>query len=90
MYENYMELIIALRSVESRSKGELLKEAADTLERMGTDLEALMWHSGDGCEICAHKVVEQRTPYRSLGCALGGVADCRPLWYGVKGGERDG
>lgn len=81
----YMELIIALRTTESRSKGALLKEAADTLERMATDLEALMWFSGDGCEICAHKVVEQREPYCKLGCALEG--GCRPLWHGVKGGE---
>lgn len=80
-----MELIIALRDTESRSKGEMLKEAADTLESMAADLEALMWYGGGGCEICAFKTVEQRKPYRRLGCARKG--DCKPLWHGVKGGE---
>ena len=85
---NYMELIIALRTTESRSKGKLLKDAADTFEAMVADLEALMWYGDGGCEICAHKTVEQRKPYRLLGCALKG--ECNPMWHGAKGGEGDG
>lgn len=44
------------------------------------DMEALMWHSGDGCEICEHKIVEQRHPYTKLGCKL--EWGCRPKWRG--------
>lgn len=46
------------------------------------DMEALMWHSGDGCEICEHKIVEQRHPYTKLGCRLGSGCECNPKWCG--------
>lgn len=49
-----------------------------------SDLHALMWHSGDGCEICAHKIVDERKPYRCLKCDLGNGADCEPLWQGLR------
>lgn len=46
------------------------------------DMEALMWHSGDGCEICEYKIVEQRHPYTKLGCRLGSGCECNPKWCG--------
>lgn len=46
------------------------------------DMQALMWYSGDGCEICEHKIVEQRHPYTRLGCKLNG--ECNPKWCGVE------
>lgn len=45
------------------------------------DLHSLMW-MGDGCEICAHKIVDKRGPYKRLRCKLGSCIDCHPLWRG--------
>ena len=57
----------------------LEEKVADIL----SDLHALMWKSGDGCEICAHKIVDERKPYRCLHCELGNDSDCDPLWHGL-------
>ena len=47
-----------------------------------SDMEALMWHSGDGCNICAHSVEAHRVPYVRLTCYLKG--NCEPKWRGIK------
>ncbi len=59
-----------------------LARVTEEREAAVTDMQALMWHSGDGCEICEHKIVEQRHPYTKLGCKLGG--GCNPKWCGVE------
>ena len=58
---------------------------ATEVEQMANDLHALMWCSGDGCEICAYKIVEQREPYTRYGCSIGGAGKCKPLWRGFSG-----
>ena len=60
---------------------ERLFEARKQLKTAITDMEALMWYSGDGCEICEHKIIEQRHPYTKLGCKLNG--ECNPKWCGA-------
>ena len=72
-------------------KGKTMSEKAITwtaekVELMLDDLHALMWY-GDGCEICAHAIEEQRKPYRRLRCSLGSAADCKPMWRGLKGAD---
>lgn len=59
-----------------------LEEVTEERDAAILDMEALMWHSGDGCEICQHKIVEQRHPYTRLGCKL--VGCCQPKWKGQK------
>lgn len=61
-----------------------LKKAERERDAAVSDMVALMWHSGDGCEICKHKVVEQRHPYTKLGCDLGNGCNCEPEWQGIK------
>lgn len=52
----------------------------DELKAMLKDFHALMW-AGDGCEVCAHCVVEHREPYYKTTCTLDGR--CNPLWRGL-------
>lgn len=59
-----------------------LKQVTEERDAAVADMQALMWHSGDGCEICGHKIVEQRHPYTRLGCKLNG--ECNPKWCGAE------
>ena len=56
------------------------------VEKLLDDLHALMWHSGDGCEICKFKIVEQKKSYTRLGCSLKG--ECDPLYENLEFVER--
>ena len=47
------------------------------------DMEALMWYSGEGCNICANSVEVHREPYIRLECKLGKNCDCAPKWRGI-------
>ena len=58
-----------------------INELEAQIADMTSDLHALMWY-GDGCEFCAHKIVDERKPYRCLRCGMGSSADCKPLWIG--------
>ena len=60
-----------------------LAEARVRLKSAITDMEALMWHSGDGCNICKHCVEVHREPYVRLDCDLGSGCNCKPEWRGV-------
>lgn len=60
-----------------------LAEARVQLKSAITDIEALMWHSGDGCNICKHCVEVHREPYVRLDCDLGSGCECKPEWRGV-------
>lgn len=65
---------------------ECLNQLAETrvqLKSAITDMEALMWHSGDGCNICKHCVEVHREPYVRLDCDLGSGCNCKPEWRGV-------
>ena len=48
------------------------------------DMEALMWYSGEGCQICANAVKVHKRPYVRLDCKLGSGIDCKPKWRGKK------
>ena len=48
------------------------------------DMEALMWYSGEGCQICANAVEVHKRPYVRLDCKLGSGIDCKPKWRGQK------
>ena len=50
------------------------------------DMEALMWYSGEGCQICANAVDVHKRPYVRLDCKLGSGIDCKPKWRGQKEG----
>lgn len=73
--------------VENRRLKSQLTESAEKLSSMDTDLVTLMWHSGEGCEICAHAIKEQRGEFIQYRCALGGGVDCRPEWRGNREAE---
>lgn len=60
-----------------------LAKARVQLKSAITDMEALMWHSEDGCNICSHCVEVHREPYVRLDCGLGGSCECKPEWRGV-------
>lgn len=75
--EHAMEIYWQLKKYEDTG---LSPEAINDLMN---DLHALMW-CGDGCEICAHKIVDERAPYRRLRCGLGSSEKCNPLWHGLK------
>ena len=49
-----------------------------------TDMEALMWFSGEGCKICNHCTVVHKTPYVRYGCDLRPEKDCTPKWRGIQ------
>lgn len=62
-----------------------LAKARVQLKSAVTDMEALMWHSGDGCNICRHCVEVHREPYVRLDCGLGSGCECKPEWRGPDG-----
>ena len=49
-----------------------------------SDVEALMWFSGEGCCICAHAVEVHKEPYVRLDCDREKGTDCNPKWRGIK------
>ena len=49
-----------------------------------SDVEALMWFSGEGCRICAHAVEVHKEPYVRLDCDREKGTDCSPKWRGIK------
>lgn len=49
---DHKELIARLRSVESRSKGDLLEEAADIIDQLIADLKQSGRH--ELCDFCVH------------------------------------
>ena len=49
-----------------------------------SDVEALMWFSGEGCRICAHAVEVHKEPYVRLDCDREKGTDCCPKWRGIK------
>ena len=72
------ELKQKLAAAEERAeKAEAERDAAVS------DMEALMWHSGDGCNVCANAIVVNREPYVRLDCSLKGQ-ECNPKWRGAK------
>lgn len=76
LHEFTKKVDVLQREIE-RLKKQLVEVTSDR-DAAVMDMEALMWHSGDGCEICEHKVVYQRYPYTRLGCKLSG--ECKPKW----------
>lgn len=66
---------LAIQLSEMKQK---LQEVTAERDAAVMDMEALMWHSGDGCEVCERKVAYQRYPYTRLGCKLSG--ECKPKW----------
>ena len=76
------DLLARAEAAEARAeKAERERDAAIS------DMEALMWHSGDGCQVCAHAREVHRKPYIRLECSLrekGKVLDCIPKWRGIK------
>ena len=54
-----------------------------------TDMEALMWFSGEGCRICSHCIEVHKTPYVRLGCNLRPKKDYTPEWRGVQEVQED-
>lgn len=61
----------------------IVQELSEKLRAAERDLEAIMWYSGEGCDICAHKVEIHKEPYLKLECALGHGSECRPKWRGA-------
>lgn len=47
-----------------------------------SDMEALMWFSGEGCRICAHAIEVHKEPYVRLDCNREKGTDCCPKWRG--------
>ena len=69
------------------------RERAEKAERERdaaiSDMEALMWYSGEGCKVCAHAKEVHRQPYVRLECDLkeqGKPLDCLPKWRGAQEG----
>ena len=80
------ELDMALYDTEAeneklRAELEQVKQERDAA--VG-DMEALMWYSGEGCQICANAVKVHKRPYVRLDCKLGSGIDCKPKWRGKK------
>lgn len=80
----------ALRGLINGLDAELSHVRADlarvTAERDAaiSDVEALMWFSGEGCRICAHAVEVHKEPYVRLDCDREEGTDCSPKWRGIK------
>lgn len=75
-------------AVAERNHSECLAQLAKARAQLKfavADMEALMWHSGDGCNICKHCVEVHREPYVRLDCDLGGGCECKPEWRGQDG-----
>lgn len=73
-------------AVAERNHSECLAQLAKARAQLKfavADMEALMWHSGDGCNICRHCVEVHREPYVRLDCGLGSGCECKPEWRGV-------
>ena len=74
----------------------IVKELREQLARVTaerdaaiTDMEALMWFSGEGCKICNHCTVVHKTPYVRYGCDLRPEKDCTPKWRGIQEVQND-
>jgi hypothetical protein len=52
------------------------------LEAAIEDMESLMWHSGDGCTICAHAIKDTRVDYSKYDCDLVNANGCYPKYRG--------
>lgn len=52
------------------------------------DMEAIMWVSGEGCQICKHCIEIHKEPYVQYACKIESRG-CDPKWRGVQGGKDD-
>lgn len=52
------------------------------------DMEAIMWVSGEGCQICKHCIEIHKEPYVQYACKIESRG-CNPKWRGVQGGKDD-
>jgi hypothetical protein len=78
--ENYCKFA---RQQERAEKAETERDAATE------DMEALMWHSGDGCTICANAIKDTRVDYSKYDCKLGSTIRCKPKWRGLQEAKRE-
>ena len=88
-YKETYDLLRVIENQELIARAEAAEARAEKAERERdaaiSDMEALMWYSGDGCNICAHSVEVHRVPYVRLTCDLKGKSvDCDPKWRGRK------
>ena len=81
-----MEAADALSTLQAENKELRAEQKRVKRERDAAvgDMEALMWHSGEGCQICANAVEVHKRPYVRLDCKLGSGIDCKPKWRGQK------
>lgn len=61
-----------------------LEKAKAERDAAVSDMEALMWFSGEGCRICAHAIEVHKEPYVRLDCNREKGTDCCPKWRGKK------
>lgn len=80
----------------------LVAEAAEAIEKLQSeleqvkaemgeavrDMEAIMWVSGEGCQICKHCIEIHKEPYVQYACKIESRG-CDPKWRGVQGGKDD-
>lgn len=78
-----VELVRTLQAENEKLRAEQKRVKRERDAAVG-DMEALMWHSGEGCQICANAVEVHKRPYVRLDCKLGSGIDCKPKWRGQK------
>ena len=79
------DAISTLQAENEKLRAELEQVKQERDAAVG-DMEALMWYSGEGCQICANAVEVHKRPYVRLDCKLGSGIDCKPKWRGQKEG----
>ncbi len=101
MYEELMDYIMAYQDILTMAnrvieiwKKEYLK-VSNELEQVKAekgeavrDMEAIMWVSGEGCQICKHCIEIHKEPYVQYACKIESRG-CNPKWRGVQGGKDD-
>lgn len=78
-----VELVRTLQAENEKLRAEQKRVKRERDAAVG-DMEALMWYSGEGCQICANAVEVHKRPYVRLDCKLGSGIDCKPKWRGQK------
>lgn len=99
---DYKNIVAQLRSVSSRSKGQLLCEAADAIETLQAELTSAVATMKDldmGCLVCDHNHREAPCVGTDYGCYDGCPFECpckgckddsKWTWHGMKARDDDG
>lgn len=82
MHDSFTEHLLNQISCKEKQLEQIKAEKGEAVRNM----EAIMWVSGEGCQICKHCIEIHKEPYVQYACKIEGRG-CDPKWRGVQGGK---